>query len=300
MRSSLVIARLLHALCRPIACLPLPVLEAIGAGLGCLTYAWGGREARVTIRNLELIGIEPDARARSRLACAILRRLGSNSLLTLRVWSRTWTSNRRLLAEIQGEALLDAALQAGRGVIIAAPHVGNWELLSQYLATRAPIHVLFRPPDSAIADAFVRRVRTRPGIIPLPAERRSMRHLLRVLASGGMVGILPDQRPKAGEGAFAPFFGIETCTMTLLTRLARRTGAQVLFASSERIARGRYRVCIEAADPAITDTDERTALTALNAGIERIARRHPVQYQWNYKRFSQRPPGSDESNPYLA
>lgn len=300
MRPATLFACLLHALCLPIAWLPVAVLEGIGAVLGEALYALGGREARVTVRNLELTGVALDSKARVRLARAVLRRVGGNGLLTLRVWSRPWGSNRRLIADIEGEALLDAALAAGRGVIIAAPHVGNWELLSQYLATRAPIHVLFRPPDSAIADAFVRRVRQRPGIAPVPAERRGMRQLLHALAAGGMLGILPDQRPKAGEGSFAPFFGIETCTMTLLTRLARRTGAGVLFASSERIACGRYRIRIEGADPAIADADERVALSALNAGIERIARRDPVQYQWNYKRFSQRPPGSGEADPYRS
>ena len=43
-----------------------------------------------------------------------------------------------------------------------------------------------------------------------------------------MVGILPDQQPKAGEGEFAPFFGKPALTMTLLGRLAQRSGAQVL------------------------------------------------------------------------
>ena len=38
---------------------------------------------------------------------------------------------------------------------------------------------------------------------------------------------------------------------------------------------------------------------ALNAGIEAIARRDFSQYQWTYKRYTLRPPGSGEANPYL-
>ena len=42
-----------------------------------------------------------------------------------------------------------------------------------------------------------------------------------------------------------------------------------------------------------------SSLTALNAGMEAIARRDFTQYQWTYKRYTLRPPGSGEENPYL-
>src|SRR3546814_7814829 len=94
--------------------------------------------------------------------------------------------------------------------------------------------MLYRPPESAIIEHYLLRVRGRPGVTQVAARSNGVRRLLRTLHAGGMVGILPDQRPKAGEGAFAPLFGIQTLTMTLLTRLAQRTGATVLFAIAER------------------------------------------------------------------
>jgi len=36
----------------------------------------------------------------------------------------------------------------------------------------------------------------------------------------------------------------------------------------------------------------------MNATVEAIARRDLRQYQWTYKRFTLRPPGSGETNPY--
>ena len=44
--------------------------------------------------------------------------------------------------------------------------------------------------------------------------------------------------------------------------------------------------------------DPQVGVRALNAAVERIARRDPTQYQWTYKRFSKRPKGSGEKNPY--
>lgn len=48
---------------------------------------------------------------------------------------------------------------------------------------------------------------------------------------------------------------------------------------------------VDAADPA-------QAVAALNAGVEAVARRDFAQYQWTYKRYTLRPPGSGEENPY--
>ena len=56
---------------------------------------------------------------------------------------------------------------------------------------------------------------------------------------------------------------------------------------------------VEAAPEAVGDADPVRAVTALNAGIEAIARRDFSQYQWTYKRYTLRPPGSGEANPYL-
>ena len=131
------------------------------------------------------------------------------------------------------------------------------------------------------------------------AEGAAVRQLFKRLNAGGVVGILPDQQPKAGEGEFAPFFGVPALTMTLLPRLAARSGATVLFGYCERIGAGPgFRLRFEAAPPQLADRDPAVGVRALNAAVEAIARRDPAQYQWTYKRYTLRPPGSGEDNPY--
>src|SRR5690606_18832316 len=103
-----------------------------------------------------------------------------------------------------------------------------------------------------------------------------------------------------GDGAFAPFFGMPALTMTLLPRLAERSGAPVLFACCERLDDRALAFVLrfDAAPAGIDDPDPGVAVAALNAGVERMARRAPAQYQWTYKRYKIRPPGSGEPNPY--
>jgi KDO2-lipid IV(A) lauroyltransferase len=297
-------AALLYALAWAVARLPWPVLRGLADGVASLSLARNGRETRVARRNLELIRPDLDAAARAAMVRQIVRTTARQAFETLRLWTRPSARNLADITEVHGESLFDAALADPRGLIVAAPHMGNWELLNQWLAAKTPLAILYRPPESTFGEAFLRRVRANAGgqVEQVRAEAAGVRTLLKRLQGGGVVLILPDQQPKAGEGEFAPFFGKPALTMTLLGRLAARSGAQVLFAWCERLPGSsppRFALYIQAAPDAVADTDPRVAVAALNAGIEAIARRDFSQYQWTYKRYTLRPAESGEANPYL-
>lgn len=294
-------ARLLYVLAALAGRLPWPLLRRVGDGIAWLWWTLDARESRVALRNLELAYPDLLPAQRGELRRDVLRATARQTLETLRLWTRPHRENRSLIRETQGEAVLDAALAAGKGVIIAAPHYGNWELLNQWLAARTPLAILYRPPESAVGEAFLRRVRRDADdrVTQVRAEGAGIRQLFKRLRDGGVVGVLPDQQPKAGDGGFAPFFGVPALTMTLIGRLAERSGAAVLFAYCERIGPGpAYALHFEPAPDDIAHADPAISLSALNAGVERIARRDPAQYQWTYKRYTIRPSRSGADNPY--
>lgn len=280
--------------------LPWPLLCRIGDGLA---WAWArrdARESRVTRRNLELAYPDLLPSQRAELHRRILRGTARQALETLYFWTRPHASNlQRHLRQRHGQDLYDTALKSGRGVIVVAPHFGNWELLNQWLASRGDIAIVYKPPASQVADAFLQRVRGAENIRQVRAEGPAVRQLFKVLKDGGAVGILPDQQPKAGDGVFVPFFGVQALTMTLVNRLAERTGAIVLLGWCERIGAGLdFALHVEAAPPGVDDKDPQAGTALLNGQIERIARRDPAQYQWTYKRYTLRPPGSGQTDPY--
>ncbi len=295
-------ARLLYLLAAAIGRLPWPVLRAAGDTIAWLSLRSGSRESQVTRTNLEIAYPELSPAERERAQLEVLRTTARQALETLRLWTRPHARNLALIREVHGAELFDAALAEGKGLIVAAPHFGSWELLNQWLAWRTPLAILYRPPESAVGEAFLRLVRANSQadrVTQVRAEGPGIRTLFKRLREGGVVGILPDQQPKAGDGEFAPFFGTRALTMTLVGRLAGRTGATVLFAWCERMGEDlEFALHIAPASPAIADDDPLTAVSALNADVERIARRDPGQYQWTYKRFKARPPGSGEDNPY--
>jgi len=282
------------------ASLPWPLLRRFGDALAWTWARLDARESRVARRNLELAYPELLPSQRADLHRRILRGTARQALETLRFWTRPHADNLdRHLRQRHGQDLYDAALKSGRGVIVAAPHFGNWELLNQWLASRGDIAIVYKPPSSELGDAFLQRVRGAENIRQVRAEGPAVRQLFKVLKEGGAVGILPDQQPKGGDGVFAPFFGVEALTMTLVNRLAERTGAIVLLGWCERVGAGLdFALHVEPAPAEIGDPDPLVGTAALNAQIERIARRDPAQYQWTYKRYTLRPPGSGQTDPY--
>ncbi|HMB42661.1 MAG TPA: lipid A biosynthesis lauroyl acyltransferase, partial [Luteimonas sp.] len=206
-------------------------------------------------------------------------------------------SNLSLIRTAHGGELLDAALAKKKGLIIAAPHFGNWELLIEVLAARAPFTLVYRVPEKPAGDVFLRLARGGNNVQLVHAETNAMRPLWKALMDGGMVGITPDQQPKFGGGEFAPFFGKQALTLSLIPKLAARSGAPVLFAWTEPVPGG-FDVHFEMAAEKIASADIVEATAAMNAQVEAIARRDPDQYQWTYKRYSRRPPESGETNPY--
>ena len=118
-----------------------------------------------------------------------------------------------------------------------------------------------------------------------PADLSGVRRLIRALKSGESVGLLPDQVPASGQGAWLPWFGKPAYTMTLAARLAQ-TGANVIFAFAERLPGGQGFILTCAAPEAPLPLDDLEATAAaINDGLMQLIHRCPAQYLWGYNRY---------------
>lgn len=287
---------LLYAFARLIGLLPMAVLRALGGAFGALAYRLDSRETRIGRRNLALIHPQADAALRETQTRELMRSMGQGLMETLAIWTRPRARVLRLVQQVHGEEHLQAALAKGRGVLLAVPHYGNWELLIEFMAARGPFSLVYKAPDKAGLEHFLNKARSGANVQLVPAEATAMRPLLRALQAGETVGITPDQQPRKGGGEFIPFFGRPALTLSLIAKLAQRAGTPVLFAYTERSGPG-FNVVFEAEEPALHDPDLQTALTAMNQRVQAIAERDFRQYQWTYKRFSIRQ-DPNEKNPY--
>lgn len=298
MKTSAWFGHCLFLLAAVVGRMPLSWQRMLGEILGSISYQMNTREAKVARRTFEYTGLI-DKEKLEPMVKAVMRSTGRNLLETLRVWTRTPNDNLKLIKNIHGIEHLQAAQAQGKGLILAAPHYGNWELLIEFMASRGTFALVYRVPETHWGDVFLRRARGGENVVLVPAETNAMRPLWKTLQAGGVVGITPDQQPKFGGGEFAPFFGKQALTLSLIPKLAERSQAPVLFAYTEANAEG-FDLFFEASDSRIHDKDLLLSTQVMNAQVEAIAKRDLRQYQWTYKRFSRRPPGSGEKNPYKS
>jgi KDO2-lipid IV(A) lauroyltransferase len=288
--------RVVRGLLRVFGVLPLSILHRFGGVLSGLARLVNSREVRVARRNIALAFPEADSRRQVTMLHATLRETACGLTELPRIWGVPAARALALIVAVRGLEHLQRAQALGCGVLVAAPHLGQWELLNLYLCSRAPMALLYRPPQHAVWEPLLLAARGTLGAQQIRADAAGVRALVRALHQGKLVGILPDQRPKGGEGAFAPFFGRPCKSMTLLGRLAHKTGAPVVFGFAERLPGGAgYCVHVLPAPEGIAAADPETTVTALHAGIEACVRLAPLQYQWTYKRYSMQPDSTAES-----
>lgn len=269
--------------------LPLRAVHALGALLGRLIYLLSPTYRRHVRENLAQAGIDPALRG------AVAAESGKQMLELARIWLRPLEEANAQVVEVVGRDCLDAALAEGRGVLFLTPHLGCFEITAQYLSSFGDITVLYRPPKSAAAQELILTGRKRARLHLAPADLSGVRALIKALKKGQMVGMLPDQAPKTGEGVWLDFFGRPAYTMTLAARLSE-TGATTLLTWGERLPQGRgYRIRFQPLTPPLSGTTQERA-QQINHAVEALVRQCPAQYLWGYNRYK-RPRGA-EAPPY--
>ncbi|MDB5754119.1 MAG: lipid biosynthesis acyltransferase [Massilia sp.] len=264
---------------RLLSIFPLPLLHLLGAGLGWLVYLASPSYRRRLRANLEGAGFG-----------AQLRRAVAESGKAIVELPFVWCARpERVAAHAVVENLehVQAALEAGRGIVFLTPHLGCFEITAQQIALRTPITVMYRPPKKAALKPLIEGARARHNLHLAPASMAGVRILARALKKGEPIGLLPDQVPQEGEGVWAPFFGRSAYTMTLPAKLANKGRPAVILVYAERLAGGKgYMVRFVPFDGDLSGSATEQA-SAINHAMEQLIARCPAQYFWSYNRYKQ-------------
>ncbi|MGM0783660.1 MAG: lysophospholipid acyltransferase family protein [Pseudomonadota bacterium] len=278
-------ARAITTLWRVLANWRLTSLWRLARLTGPLVHAFSRRERRVTEINLAQVYPELAAKDRRRLARESLTHSSATMLELGLTWMAPPERVEASILEVHGRELLDAARAEGRGVVVLAPHFGNWEVLNCWLCSHFPITAMYEPPKIAPLDPVIRRGRERMGTKLVRTNPRGVATLLKALKRCEAVGILPDQEPSWGSGVFAPFCGRLAYTATLLPKLVARTEARVVTGVARRLPGRGFVIHFLAADARVYSLDEVESASGVNACVEAAIALDPAQYQWEYKRY---------------
>ncbi|MFD9478875.1 MULTISPECIES: phosphatidylinositol mannoside acyltransferase [Streptomyces] len=209
----------------------LPEPAAVALGRRIADFAWKRRGKSVLRLESNLARVVPDAGP---------ERLRELSQAGMRSYMRYWMESFRLPTmdperfstdvEFTDEHLLREALDSGRGVIVALPHLANWDLAGAWAIghMKAPFTtVAERLKPETLYDRFV-AYRESLGMEVLPhSGGAAFGTLARRLRSGGLVCLVAD-RDLSASGVEVDFFGSTARMPAGPALLAQQTGAVLL------------------------------------------------------------------------
>jgi KDO2-lipid IV(A) lauroyltransferase len=247
------------------------------------------RLRRAALRNLELAYPEKTPRERSRIVDQVYASI-ARMLWTFARFPNITRENISQWIRYDGLEHYQEAKNAGRGVLFATAHLGNWELSAfAHALMTEPMNIVIRPLDNAAADRLVESHRQLSGN-RLIGKWDAARPVLRALAQNEAVGILIDQNTTLDEGVFVDFFGTPACANPAFAKIAARTGAAVipgfaLWSEAEQRYILRFYPPVPMTGDATRDTQ------ALHKILEAVIREDPAQWLWLHRRWKTRPPG---------
>ena len=273
--------------------LPSRVLWLFGIALGEFVSWFPTSNRRFAERNIELCFPSMSPAERHRLVKRHFR-LSGFSMLSLSVaWFAPRWRVRRFIT-VRDQQYLDKEVKKGKHVILFAPHFISLDMGGARLATMSDNNINFVSMYRKARDPFLGYLFTRRGRFgSLLVERmESLKTIIRAIREGRIFYYLPDQDMGVRSSVFVPFFGIPAATITILSRLAETTNAEVIPCITRILPYGRgYEMCLYPPFENYPTDDPVEDAKRMNQEIEKWVREMPEQYMWTYRRFKTRPNG---------
>ncbi|MFQ5971937.1 MAG: lysophospholipid acyltransferase family protein [Alphaproteobacteria bacterium] len=183
---------------------------------------------------------------------------------------------------------VEALSRDNKRAVYVTAHLANWEVPAALGARLGiPLTVVYTAMTNPLIDRMLRR---RRAVLDcdLLDRHRGMRPIVRVLANGGAVALVVDQR--VDTGAPVPFFGLEKPTTVVPARLALRSGCELVPVRVERLRGARFRVTVHEPlrwdDDAADDGEKVLQMTRkMNALFETWIREKPQEWMCSNRRF---------------
>jgi len=174
---------------------------------------------------------------------------------------------QELMARMSVDGLehLDAGLARGKGVIMATPHMGSWDMAGSYAgALGYRISAVAERFPGSLNEAVV-ATRQRFGLNVIMLGRSAVRGITEALQANGGVALLCDL--EQGPGLTVSFFGRRATVPGGPAAFALKTGASLVPACQYASAPGRYHVHL---DPPLAVREGDTKESLMQAVINRF------------------------------
>jgi KDO2-lipid IV(A) lauroyltransferase len=197
---------------------------------------------------------------------------------------------------------IEAAVADGRGVVLALPHLGNWDMAGAWLALQGyTVTVVAEPVDPPELFEWFVETRARLGMRVVALSPSAGTEVLRAVANNEVVCLLCD-RDLTGDGFEVDFFGERTTLPGGPAMVALRGGAPLLPAGCYFRPDGHHETRILAPVPVAREGRIRSDLTRITQDLayrfEELIRAEPTHWHLLQPNWpSDRAPAPDQAAP---
>ncbi|WP_308904242.1 lipid A biosynthesis lauroyl acyltransferase [Neisseria subflava] len=271
--------------------LPFCVLHKIADAIGILAYYAVKPRRKVGEVNLKKCFPELNDSQRT----ALLKRHFQHMAKLMLEYGLYWyapADKLRSLVRYQDKHHLDEALAAGEKVIILYPHFTAFEMAVYTLNQDVPLTSMYSHQKNKALDEQILKGRHRYNNVFLIGRTEGLRAIIKHLRKSDAPFLyLPDQDFGRNDSIFVNFFGIQTATITGLSRIAGMTKAKIIPAIPTRETDNTVTLRFHPAWDNFPTENVEADTQRMNDFIEERVREHPEQYFWLHKRFKTRPEG---------
>ncbi|HDL77452.1 MAG TPA: hypothetical protein ENG36_01625 [Lentisphaerae bacterium] len=268
--------------------LPHPVALYVASGLASVTRPLAQRIIREALRRVGEVFPDMTPETRQMVVARAWKNLFLNAAETASAATFSEAQLRKRV-DMTGLAKLRGLMKDHEGLIVAVPHLGNWELAGLGLSIlQFPVITIFRAQKNRLVDRYLERLRSRRGLICVDRDdpyvlRKVVRHLRR----GGVLAILPDVRART-DAVAVPFLGAESMVPRGMGMIACLSGKPILPAFALRAGTDRHAWhTLEPVWPEKGDRDSAivSVTRSVFAQLDAVVRRYPDQYFWFNRRW---------------
>jgi KDO2-lipid IV(A) lauroyltransferase len=196
-------------------------------------------------------------------------------------------SYRYVDIEVEGQELLDGALEKGHGIILATGHFSKWEIMSAWLGYSGyPCVAVAQRQKNRGADIFFREFREITGM-RIIYRKSSLKNMYRILKENKILILGSDQDAKQ-RGVFVNFFNKPASTPKGVARFHLQTGSDIFFISCYVEQNGKHKLQIQPVVPEGKST-VKSITQAFTTLLEEKVRKFPEQYFWFHRRWKTMP-----------
>ena len=264
--------------------IPYKGLFFIGKVLALLLYTLPNKHRRVSEANLKLVfphktSLQINSILRDSLFHSIMNLLEAGL-----VWGKKDYKKKQGFIDVENFSEIKGSLSSGKGVLLFTPHIGNIEIIINFLGQHTDCTIPYTQPKNKDLDNIITNSRNKSGVKMVDINVSGIKDMLSALKDKKLVAVASDQVPKKGAGIISKFFNSEIYSMSLLPKLQQRTGCVAHLMYCERKEKGKGFV-IHFDSKIDLSSNIQDGVDKMNNEFEKCIMKLPGQYSWEYKKF---------------